>query len=318
MLIKKFAKRLLPHLPRWAQQVIRKRAERERLRQHAARKERSRVPLDSVIAQLQGMGLRADVMVHGSISNIGKLDKPVPDLVKELVRIVDVTQHTLLVPALPYNTTMVEYLEGAPSFDVRTAKNAMGAIPNLVMGMPGALRSVHPSHSVVAVGPRAEHYVAEHQLDSTPFASRSPFLKLTVQRGQILLIGVGLNSVTCFHVYEDLLGANCPVQVYGSKDYAVPCLDQDGSELTVITRAHNPQVSAQRECERARKWLQQAGAIKTVQLGESELSLIDAWLFTRTLLEHLRRGESIYGKVKLKPEHLHAIDQALANLQSAA
>ena len=116
----------------------------------------------------------------------------------------------LLAPALPFNTSMNDHLEQCAAFDVRTAKNAMGAIANVVMQQPGCLRSVHPSHSTLAHGARAAYYVDAHGRDATPFGPHSPFCKLTQDRGQILLFGVGLNSVTCFHVYEDLLGAALP------------------------------------------------------------------------------------------------------------
>lgn len=314
MHLKAFVKRLLPHLPRWAQQSIRKRAEQQRLAQHAARKQRTQVLLADVIAQLEGFEFGSDVIVHGSISNIGKMDKPVPALVEALLHLVDTRHHTVLVPALPYNTTMKEYLDGLANFDLRSAKNAMGAISNLVMAMPGAMRSLHPTHSVVALGPQALAYTQDHQRDSTPFGPHSPYAKLTARRGKILLVGVGLNSVTCFHVYEDLLGADCPIQVYLPNSYTVPCIDAQGQSLSINTVAHNPQVSAVRDCERARPWLEQAGAIRSVPLGEAELSLIDAWLFTRTLLERLKQGESIYGKVRLKPEQIAAIDRRLREL----
>lgn len=314
MQIKAIAKRLLPHLPRWAQQIVRRRAERRRLTQHAERKQRTKVRLAEVVAQLETFGLDTDVIVHGSISNIGKMDHPVPALVDELLRVVGTERNTLLVPALPYNTTMKEYLDGLVSFDIRCAKNAMGAISNLVMGMQGSLRSLHPTHSVVAFGPKAQDYVQSHHLDTSPFGTNSPYAKLTQRRGKILLIGVGLNSVTCFHVYEDLLGPDCPIQVYLPTTYRIPCTDHAGEAVSVSTVAHNPSVSASRECERARPWLQEAGAIRTVPLGESELTVIDAWLFTRTLLERLKKGESIYGKVKLRPEHVTAIDRRLSEL----
>lgn len=318
MHLKAFAKRLLPHLPRWAQQVVRQRAEQQRLAQHVARKQRTKVQLSDVVLELERFEFGTDIMVHGSISNIGKMDRPVPALVDELLRLTDIEHNTLLVPALPYNTTMKEYLDGLTGFDIRNAKNAMGAISNLVMAMPGAQRSLHPTHSVAALGPKALEYTQDHQLDATPFGPHSPYAKLTMRRGKILLFGVGLNSVTCFHVYEDLLGTDCPMQVYLPDRYTVPCTDQQGREISLSTVAHNPQLSAVRDCERARPWLEKAGAIRSVPLGESELCIIDAWLFTRTLLEHLKKGESIYGKVKLKPEHIAAIQRRLKELEQPA
>jgi aminoglycoside 3-N-acetyltransferase len=256
------------------------------------------------------------LIVHGSISNIGKLDKPVPVLVDKWLGMLDLSQQTVLVPALPYNTTMREYLDKAPQFDVNKARNAMGAISTIVMAKPDALRSVHPTHSVVALGAAAKAYTSSHQNDTTPFGQSSPYWQLTANRGQILMIGVGLNSVTCFHVYEDLLGDDLPFEVYLPEGFAVPCIDADGESLLVTTRCHNPKQSAVRDCERARPWLQTAGALQSFKLGESELTVIDAYIFTKTLLERLRKGDSIYGRVKLNAQQLRAVDSALAKLDS--
>lgn len=177
----------------------------------------------------------------------------------------------------------------------------MGAISNWVMAMPDALRSLHPTHSVVALGASANEYVAEHERDSTPFGPNSPYHKLTLRGGKIVMFGVGLNSVTCFHVYEDMLGSAMPLSVYLDQRFDVPCIGPAGDAVMVTTSCHNPSVSAIRECERARDTLVKAEAIKTYTLGDSELSVIDARLFTVTLLKMLANGKSIYGDVKLIP-----------------
>jgi aminoglycoside 3-N-acetyltransferase len=213
---------------------------------------------------------------------------------------------------------MREYLSESASFDVRTAPNAMGAISKIVMAKDGSRRSVHPTHSVVALGADAAAYTATHHLDSTPFGPNSPYWRITEKRGHILMIGVGLNSVTCFHVYEDMLGEDLPFEVYLPDSFQVPCTDSGGQSLSVSTRCHNQKLSVLRECERARPWLQAAGAIRTHKLGESELSVVDAYLFTRTLLERLNGGESIYGKVSLTPRQRETVKAALHRLDQLA
>jgi len=316
--LRSIAKRALPYLPSWIQKALRQKAQQQRLEQHAARKVRTQVSVDDILKQLAGMGLDRDVLVHGSVSNIGKLDKPVNTLVDAWLNSLDLTQQTVLVPALPYNTTMCEYLDSCALFDVRTARNAMGAISAVVMAKEGARRSVHPTHSLVALGPEAQAYTDTHHCDQTPFGAHSPYWHITRKRGQILMVGVGLNSVTCFHVYEDLLGDDLPFPVYLPEAFDIACVDGQGDPLTVSTRCHNPKQSVIRDCERARPWLEAAGAIRTVKLGESELSVIDAYLFTKVLLERLKKGESIYGKVKLSAGQVAAVNSALDRLSQAA
>ncbi|MBT9507780.1 AAC(3) family N-acetyltransferase [Rhodoferax sp.] len=314
MKLKTTLKRLLPLLPPYVQRFLRARAALRREQQTAARKERTQVEIADVLARLANLRLSGDLMVHGSISNIGKFDKPVGVLVSAWIEQLDLQNQTLLVPALPYNTTMREYLEGKPNFDVRSAKNAMGAISNIVMAIPEARRSIHPTHSVVALGANADFYVNGHELDRTPFGPNSPYRKLTERHGKILMFGVGLNSVTCFHVYEDMLEEFMPLSVYLGQSFDVSCIGRSGNTLSVTTTCHNPSFSAIRECERARSALIDAGAIVSYPLGESELSIIDAKRFTVTLLNMLASGKSIYGPVVVNAAQKKRIHECLERL----
>jgi len=314
MNLKTIVKRLLPLLPARAQEFLRAKVATRRRQARAARKDRTMVAATDVLASLAGCGLDGDLIIHGSISNIGKFDKPVSEFVHAWLQQLDLTSQTVLVPALPYNTTMREYLESCKAFDVRTAKNAMGAISSIISKLPGAHRSVHPTHSVVAIGAKAEDYVTGHELGDTPFGANSPYKKLTERGGKILMFGVGLNSVTCFHVYEDMMGAAMPINVYLDQRFQVPCVDATGENLVVTTACHNPSVSAIRECERARDELVKAGAMVSYPLGESELSVVDARLFTITLLKMLADGKSIYGRVAVNADQRKRIAECLESL----
>lgn len=309
--MKKFVKRIFPLLPPKLQQLLRNEAERRRQVEKKARKERTFITEAELVGALRELNIDSDLILHSSISNIGKFEIPVQKIAELITQEVNLKRNTLLVPALPFNTSMKEYLEKGDVFDVRTARNAMGAIPNILMSLPGAKRSIHPTHSVVALGPEAAFYVDGHEKDCTPFGPSSPFYKLTARKGKILLLGVGLNSVTNFHVYEDILGPDLPFEVYSKKKYRARCIDNNGDEMLVETPCHEHALSAQRECERARPYLIAADAITTLPFGESEISLIDAKKFTETLLQMLLDGKSIYGEAHLSITQRESVTQAL-------
>jgi aminoglycoside 3-N-acetyltransferase len=312
---KRWVKLALPLLPARMRRTVNELAATRRRSAARARKARAQFSVAEVAGALEHLPFSADLMVHSSISNIGRLaDGTAPDLAREILSRINLTRHTLLVPALPFNSLMKDYLDECAGFDVRSAKNAMGAIANLLMQQAASLRSVHPTHSTVALGAKAAYYVEGHEHDATPFGPHSPFHKLTVNRGQILMFGVGLNSVTCFHVCEDLLGAQLPFAVYQERRYDIACTGRDGSALRVQTPCHCPFLTARRECERARPHLERAGHIRSVALGESEISLLDARGLTVTLLEMLLAGESIYGPVSLAPAQAAAVRDCLALL----
>lgn len=314
--MKRMLKLALPLLPARLRYSVLDLAHARRLAQARKRKQRTCFSMQEVARALDQLNFSTDLLLHSSISNIGKLrDGTAVNLAAQVVSRLDLTRVTLLAPALPFNSSMKDYLDRCAGFDVRTAKNAMGAIANVLMQEAGCLRSVHPSHSTLALGANAAHYVEGHEHDATPFASHSPFAKLTRNNGKILMFGVGLNSVTNFHVHEDMLGEFLPHAVYQARRYEISCVDREGGSVIVRTACHCPFLAARRDCERARPYLERAGHIRTQRIGESEISLLDARGLNTTLLEMLLGGDSVYGPVTLTAAQAAAVKKCLAQLR---
>lgn len=92
--------------------------------------------------------------------------------------------------------------EHMPAFDPRvTPCFGMGVIPELVRNWPGAMRSSHPHTSFAAVGPAAADLLADHRLDCQ-LGERSPLAALERAGAKVLLLGVGFDSCTSFHLAE--------------------------------------------------------------------------------------------------------------------
>jgi len=315
-MLRSLVKRSLPYLPQSVRSIVRGHAETIRRKEHQERKQRVQVPVEEIIAKIKRLGVDRDVMVHASISNIGKLDKPVPALVNDLLALMDLSRQTVLVPALPFATTMLEYAASTRTFDVRTAKNAMGVVSQVIGRQPGSIRSLHPTHSAIAIGKDAAFYTADHEKDPTPFGANSPYAKLVRRRGQILLIGVTVNSTTTFHVHEDMLGAASPIQVYSPGTITFTLVGFDGQSQEYQAVCHDSRLSARRDPNLFRQWLEAAGAIRFSPIGEAEVAVVDAHLMTKTCLQRLREGRSLYGRVSVDAKHKAAIDAALERLES--
>ena len=80
-----------------------------------------------------------------------------------------------------------------------------GAIPNAALGRAGRLRGCHPTHSWVANGSRKEEALAGQKDCPTPCGQGNPFEKLVEWDGCIVTLGVGVDTITLWHYYEDLL-----------------------------------------------------------------------------------------------------------------
>lgn len=92
--------------------------------------------------------------------------------------------------------------EHTPAFDPLATPGAhMGRISEMVRTWPGAVRSTHPQTSFAALGPDAHHLMHPHPLGSA-LGEESPLARLERSGAHVLLLGVGYDTCTTFHLAE--------------------------------------------------------------------------------------------------------------------
>lgn len=285
--------------------------EKKEMKEGLERAKRTKVKKEELLSILDNLELNSDVMLHTSIINVGKIEGGAKFIANTIVERVVGSYHTLIVSALPYRGAFKEYLKDKPVFDVRTAPIAMGSVNERLGGLPEAHRSIHPTHSVIALGKKAEDYVCEHHLDTTPFGIHSPYFKLLENNAKILMLGATLNNLTYVHAIEDLIGDVHPIKCYGKEKYQVDCIDQNGHALKVSTTYHNPIKGIIRDLSPLHDDLLKEGAMVAFPFGEAEIMLIDVKKFTRFYLNQLLRGRSIYGRHHVSAELQKRIEYLL-------
>jgi aminoglycoside 3-N-acetyltransferase len=155
------------------------------------------------------------VLVHSSLRSLGWVCGGAVAVVQALIDVVG-PEGTIVVPThtgensepSSWNSPPVPeswwpvIREHTPGFDPRvTTTRMMGIIPETLRTWPGALRSSHPAVSFAALGPRAEAIVGSHPIDFG-MGDESPLGQLYRLGGFVLLLGVGFDRCTSFHLAE--------------------------------------------------------------------------------------------------------------------
>lgn len=91
-------------------------------------------------------------------------------------------------------------------FDSRTLPACVGILPELFRKRPGVVRSLHPTHSVAALGKGAAAYTAGEEARHTPCSREGCWGKLLDLDAEILFLGCTLRSNTFIHGVEEWEG----------------------------------------------------------------------------------------------------------------
>jgi aminoglycoside 3-N-acetyltransferase len=116
-------------------------------------------------------------------------------------------------------------------FDARRTVSEMGLLTEVFRRTPGVKRSLHPTHSICALGPLADELTATHHLGSTRTGTLTPFETMTRRRTAILGLGVEYyRSLAHTHTAEDSLGGAFPI-AFEKETLPVTLIDQQGKTL---------------------------------------------------------------------------------------
>jgi len=172
----------------------------------------STITRPALVADLRRLGVRQGdcVMLHSSLSRLGWVEGGAATVVEALLEAMG-PEGTLITPAF----TEGAWKEHLAVPDCRDCvgrefcpspwPSHEGAIANAALHRPGRLRSCHPTHSWVAHGARAAEVLRDHRHCPTFCGRGNPFEKLLELDGCIVTLGVGVNTITLWHYYEDLL-----------------------------------------------------------------------------------------------------------------
>jgi len=237
----------------------------------------NRLAISRLVSQLHDLGVEAgdQLMVHSSFRSL-KVDDP-EIVVLSLLEALG-PEGTLLMPALSY-MQQPDHIH-----DARKTPSCVGHLSEYFRVRQGTLRSIHPTHSVCAVGPGAVELLDYHILDKTPCGLNSPFNLLLHRKGKILMLGCGLVPNTSMHAIEEYVR---PPYLFGSQPKVYTITDSSGDTFRKAYIPHSFRDTSQRY-DRVSEILE-TPALRVGKVGAATCHLIKAEALFQAVLEKLNQ-----------------------------
>jgi len=225
--------------------------------------------------RLRSMGVEQTdtLLLHSNFEPTSGFTGSPLDLVNAFADVVG-TRGNLLMVSIPFRGTAYDYLASNKVFNVRKTLSMMGLVTEMFRRRQGTVRSLHPTHPVLACGKDAEWLVAGHEDCQFPCGEGTPFDKFRQLNGKILFFDVGMEAITFFHYVEDLVKDRVPFPVYDERLFSVSAVDAAGNSRTIRTYAFNRHVI--RRADKLRDEMARRGKIRSARIGNSRLLLVTA------------------------------------------
>ncbi|MFA6111199.1 MAG: AAC(3) family N-acetyltransferase [Candidatus Latescibacterota bacterium] len=230
----------------------------------------------ALVRDLKALGVTPgmDLMVHASLSALGPVQGGAETVVQALLDAVG-RRGTLLLPSFNHRAAQV--------YNPLTTPTTNGAVPDAAWRRSEAVRSLHPTHAVTAIGSRAEEYCRDH-LEVGIWAQDSPIGRLIHGGGYLLALGTTHNTSTAYHVAEMSVPCHC-IDMFANEERVVM---PDGAVHQVRGLAFRagacPVPTSKLDQTLDRRKLQRRGKV-----ANADCELVRALDLWRVRREHLRR-----------------------------
>jgi aminoglycoside 3-N-acetyltransferase len=241
---------------------------------------------ESLMQDLEKMGIdrRGTLLVHSSYKSIGPVEggpNTVLDALSEYM-----SEGLLVLPAHTWSTINADN----PKFYVTDSPTCVGILTEWFRQRPGVVRSLHPTHSVAALGRDAKQFTSGDEHSETPCGHQTAWRRLLERKATIMLLGVDLRRNTFIHGIEEW--ADIPGRLTDYHEQLITVLP-DGKEISVPSRRHCGERWSQ-YFWKVNDVLIQQGAMYTGLFGFAETRICDTVQMTDVLLAMLQQNPQLF------------------------
>ncbi|MGI9491695.1 MAG: AAC(3) family N-acetyltransferase [Geminicoccaceae bacterium] len=247
------------------------------------------------------------VLVHSSLKALGFVTGGAEAVVEALIKVfVERRDGTFMLPTFSIDGSMHQTLTDGGPFDLRSTPSNLGAIPEAFRRHPKAKRSLHPTHSLAAIGSKAGWLVEGHHLAGTSFGDGSPMANMLAADGYLLGLGTDLGRVTFYHCLEEIED-DFPIDVFTpDSPIDVACYGHHDQVHRLSIKAHDRAPAKHRidqpDNTHLRSFFQHRfedrAGLSWHQIGEAPSWLIEAKKLYAEIKGLMQAGITIYSSPK--------------------
>lgn len=262
-----------------------------------------------IAAGVRQVGLRAgDVaLLHSSLSSMGWVEGGPDTVIDAFLEVLDPARGTLVLPTLVQSDKSRP--TGAPdvrrdTWDIERSPSHVGRITEVARLRPDSIRSDHFTHSVAAIGARAEEitraHAASHGRPSpwgpAAFGFGSPWEKLYEWDAHYLFLGTTSSCNTMGHF----------AQAEFMRRLVEACGDRRAEFQTQVAEYNHPGAWPNFGFVIVEEWLQAKGAMRYATIGDATLRATRSRINVDTILEKLETEPETF----LRPDFLEWLTRA--------
>jgi aminoglycoside 3-N-acetyltransferase len=222
-----------------------------------------------------------NLAIHSSLKSIGFIEGGAETVIKAIEEVIT-ESGTLIMPTHTYSLPM---WDKAPYEKTKTP-SIVGKITDIFWRMPGVLRSDHPTHSISALGKKAEEFTRD-TLKNSSVGPGSPWYRFYNTGGKILMIGTDLKACTVLHTCEVL--AEVPylnIAFTPNQDYETAhFLNKKGETEKYILK---PVPGCSNGFSKAEDFLREKGILKDVKVLNAKSQIFSVTEMVNAIIENLK------------------------------
>ncbi len=244
---------------------------------------------------LQKVGVSSGdtIMVHSSFTNFNGFQGKPQDIITCFKNVVG-DQGNILMVSMPYGTSSLHYLQEDPVFDVKRTMSRMGLLTEIFRRTEGVVRSLSPTHPVLAYGKDASWIVQDHEKCPYPCGEGSPFNKLYTLKGKVLFFDVPFTRFTFFHYIEDLIQERLPFPMYSAEPVLARVKDYQGNTSHVPVYVFPEHVFNRRQTGMLGEVMEKRKLLNKKRIGNTSLMLLSSEDAVQCTVDMLDDGLTLY------------------------